>query len=55
MTFTPKDRDDLYCRGCDAVLTLQEYRRFGLCTDCEVRWEFERLPDVVPATWKRAA
>ena len=55
MTFVPKDLDSLVCRVCGTVLTLLEYRRFGLCADCECEAVVERLPDFVPEAWSGEA
>lgn len=30
------ERDGIVCRGCGGPISLEDYRRLGLCIDCEV-------------------
>lgn len=44
MSFTPGD-DTHHCSCCTCEIELGAYRRFGLCDDCEVEREVERLEE----------
>jgi hypothetical protein len=51
MSFEPVSEDHVRCRECATPISLETYRRFGLCTDCEVEREVSRLQDTIPASW----